>query len=146
MLFQFFKLNLLTFLFESPRQILMLKVFLLSHGVWTWSSNSSWSLVVFVWLLSVPTIITGIKRARTVHGGSNLHLINLWSFGSIRTKHQLGRRELRQSVTMQSGLCEFCLWVYDICTEETFTIVLNRDALSIYLFFLICAIIYWYWW
>ena len=97
MLFQFFKLNLLTFLFESPRQILMLKVFLLSHGVWTWSSNSSWSLVVFIWLLSVPTIITGIKRARTVHGGSNLHLINLWSFGSIRTKHQPGRRELRQS-------------------------------------------------
>ena len=97
MLFQFFKLNLLTFLFEIPRQVLTLKVFLLSHGVWTWSSNSSWSLVVFVWLLSVPTIITGIKRARTVHEGSNLHLINLWSFGSIRTKHQLGWRELRQS-------------------------------------------------
>ena len=93
MLFQFLKLNLLTFLFESPWQVLTLKVFLLSHGVWTWSSNSSWSLVVFVWLLSVPTIITGIRRARTVHGGSNLYLINLWIFGSIRTKHQLGRRK-----------------------------------------------------
>ena len=35
MLFQFFKLNMLTFLFESQRQVLVLKVFLLSHGVLT---------------------------------------------------------------------------------------------------------------
>lgn len=54
------------------------------------------SLFVFVWLLLVPKKISGIRGARTVHEGSNLHSVNLRSFGSTRTKHQLDQRELRQ--------------------------------------------------
>ena len=42
--------------------------------------------------------ISGIRGELTVHEGRNLHLINLRSFGSTRTKHQLGQRELRQRV------------------------------------------------
>lgn len=54
---------------------------------------------VLITLLSLNTRNSngsGVRSARTVHEGSNLHSINLRSFGSTRTKHQLDQSEPRQ--------------------------------------------------
>ena len=54
----------------------MSKVYSLSHVAYmcTCHFNYPWNLLVIVWLLLVPTNITGIRGNQTVLEGDNLHL------------------------------------------------------------------------
>ena len=93
---------------------------------------------------------TGPKRIKTVNEGNT----GVLQEGKVATLTKVSRNETGiikcaaysglGNPDSQAGYVNFAR-VYDICTEKTFTIVLNRlMRFPFIIFFFICAIIYWY--